>query len=57
MTKEITVTLWFDEKGFYAALSKRLALRSATDFEQVVEEMFREFIHIGEPKEWPDILI
>lgn len=57
MTKEITVTLWFDEKGFYAALSKRLALRSATDFEQVAEEMVREFIHIGEPKEWPDILI
>lgn len=53
---KVTIAIWFDEQGFNEAFPKRLALRSGADFNQVVEDTVREFIHVGEPKDWPDLI-
>ena len=54
--QKIKIDFWFDEEGFWREFPKRLALRSANEFDDIAEDTIREFIHVGEPKEWPDIL-
>ena len=57
MSHDIEIFGQFDGERFMSEFRRRLALRSASDFEVVRDEMIAEvsnYIHIG--KEWPDII-
>lgn len=59
-TNEIRITFTFDYEGFVGEFTKRIALRSASDFDIILEEMkldFKKFIiQYAKEDEWAETL-